>query len=66
MGQSGYYHFILIFESVITYWLFGSMCYHSLKYHFQCVMSFYVGNISEAGVICQSDLIHWLCVINMT
>ena len=54
MGQSDYYHSILTFESVITCWLFGSTYYHSFKYyHFQYIVSFYIGSMSEAGVTCQ-------------
>ena len=54
MGPSNYYHSILIFENDITCWLFGSIYYHSFKYyHFQHIMSFYISNVSEAGVTCQ-------------
>ena len=54
MGPSNYYHSILIFVSDITCWLFGSIYYHSFKYYqFQHIMSFYISNMSEAGVTCQ-------------
>lgn len=54
MGPSDYYHSILIFKSDITCWLFGSIYYHSFKYyHFQHIMSFYISNMSEAGLMCQ-------------